>query len=161
MIGDITPDHYPAILEMNAEFVHWLAPLDQAGLDHMLEKATYARQIDDCGGVLFAYGHDADYSHKNIEWLSTRFDQFLYIDRIIISADAQGKGLGKTLYSDLVRFARLRGYPRLVCEVNTKPDNPGSHKFHEKFGFVAIEDVDYPSFDATLRYYEKLLGRDV
>ena len=108
-------------------------------------------------GVLIGYGHDVDYDHKNLTWLRARFDSFFYIDRVIIDARAQGKSYGRMLYADFEAEARKRGYARLTCEVNSKPDNPGSHKFHLALGFEPIEDVDYPKYDVTLRYYVKNL----
>lgn len=162
MIGKITPQHYAQILRMNEEFVHWLAPMDEAELIALLGRAHYARQISDgqgagVGGVLIGYAHDVDYDHKNLRWLRPRYDRFFYIDRVIIDGAAQGRGYARVLYEDFEREARARGLPRLVCEVKTKPDNPGSHAFHLAMGFRAVGDVDYPEYEASLRYYEKPL----
>ena len=158
MIGEITAEHHAEILKNNARFVHWLSPLEEAELAALLGLATYTRQIDGGAGALIGYAHDVDYDHKNLAWLRPRFDKFYYIDRVIIAEDAQGKSYGRRLYEDFEDEARKRGLPRLVCEVNTKPDNPGSHRFHERMGFKALADVDYPEYDAALRYYEKPLG---
>lgn len=157
VIGDIETAHYPQILKINQAFVHWLSPLDEKDLIALLGRATYARQIDAAAGVLIGYGHDVDYDHKNLHWLRARFEAFLYIDRIIIDGAAQGKGYGRVLYADFEREARKRGYPRLVCEVNVVPNNPGSHAFHIAQGFSALEDVYYPEYEVTLRYYVKEL----
>ena len=157
MIGPILKSHRAKILRMNEEFVHWLSPLDEDGLTDLLDLAHYKKQIHEADGVLIGYAHDVNYDHKNLKWLRARFDQFYYIDRIILGAAAQGQGYGKQLYADFEAEARRLNLPRLVCEVNTKPNNPGSHQFHEKLGFNALADVDYPKFDATLRYYEKPL----
>ena len=158
MISDIRPEHYAQFLKINEAFVHWLSPLDEAQLAWVLERADYARQIDNAQAVLIGYAHDVDYpDHKNLRWLRARFDKFLYIDRIIIDSAAQGKGYARALYEDFEAEARRRGLPRLVCEVNTKPDNPGSHRFHLKMGFKAIGDADYPEYDAAVRYYMKQL----
>lgn len=158
MISDILPKHYPQILKINAEFVHWLSPLDEARLKWILVRADYARQIDDAQAILMGYAHDVDYpEHKNIKWLKGRLDNFYYIDRIIIDSASQGKGYARKLYEDFENTARTKGYNRLACEVNTKPDNPGSHAFHLKMGFKVIGEKDYPQFDAALRYYAKEL----
>lgn len=157
MIGPILKSHRAKILRMNQEFVHWLSPLDEDGLTDLLNLAHYKKQIHEADGVLIGYAHDVDYDHKNLKWLRARFDQFYYIDRIILSAAAQGKGYGRALYADFEAEARRKGLPRLVCEVNSKPNNPGSHIFHERLGFKALADVEYPDYNATLRYYEKPL----
>lgn len=157
MIGPILKSHHAKTLRMNQDFVHWLSPLDEDGLTALLELAHYKKQIHDADGVLIGYAHDVNYEHKNLKWLRARFDDFFYIDRIILNSNAQGKGYGRQLYADFEMEARRRGLARLVCEVNTKPNNPGSHSFHETLGFNALGDVEYPHYDVTLRYYEKPL----
>ena len=146
------------------EFVHWLSALDDDRLDYILERASYQRQIRDGAGVLLGYAHDVDYpDHKNISWLRDHADSerggdsFFYIDRVIIARNAQGKSLGRQLYEDVARFARKRGHNRLVCEVNTKPNNPNSHAFHLAMRFEAIGEAEYPDYKAAVRYYEKRL----
>ena len=162
MIGSISPSHHAAILEMNAEFVHWLAPLNQQGLEDMLHNAAYARQIDNGSGVLFGYAHDLDDpDHDNLNWLRKRCKNFFYIDRIIIRNGAQGRGYGQKLYDDVERFARDGGFECLTCEVNTRPDNPGSHRFHLARGFEVIGEQLYsPKPDGVskaVKYYAKVL----
>lgn len=159
MISDITPDHYASILRMNAEFVYWLSPLDQDTLSYLLSRADYARQIDEAAGVLIGYGHDVDYpNHWNIEWLRGQLDNFFYIDRIIIDGSAQGRGLGPKFYADIENFARQRGHRWLVCEVNTLPDNPLSHRFHLRAGFEPIGEQPFPEKGTAVRYYAKALN---
>lgn len=159
MISEITPQHHQQILRLNQEFVHWLSPLDVSKLERLLAIASYKSQIESAQGVLIGYAHDADYpDHKNITWLRQHLDNFFYIDRIIIDASAQGKGYGRRLYNDVEAFARAQGHEVLACEVNTRPDNPGSHAFHVNLGFQVIGDVDYPEYAAALRYYQKPLS---
>ena len=157
MIGPILKSHHAKILRMNQDFVHWLSPLDDDGLTNLLNLSDYKKQIHNADGVLIGYAHNVDYDHKNLKWLRARFDQFYYIDRIILHSAAQGKGYGRQLYADFEAQAKKLGLPRLVCEVNVEPNNPASHKFHERLGFNALADVNYPDYGATLRYYEKPL----
>jgi predicted GNAT superfamily acetyltransferase len=156
MIDDISEVHYAQILRINEHFVHWLSPLDQKELTHILGISTYARQIKDGLGVLIGYGHDAPYpNHYNMQWLSQLFDRVFYIDRIIMDERAIGQGYGRMLYMDIENFARSQGYPRLVCEVNTVPDNPGSHAFHNSMGFRSCGEQIFEPGIKAVRYYEK------
>ena len=162
MISDITPAHHAQILKMNLEFVHWLSPMDKTELAYVLARAAYARQINAgvnvISGVLLGYAHDADYpDHENMTWLKVRLEDFFYIDRIIIDASEQGQGLGQRLYADVERFARARGHKWLACEVNTVPDNPGSHSFHRKSGFDPLGEQVFSDVKAV-RYYAKPLN---
>lgn len=164
MIGPLLKSHRSKILHMNTEFVHWLCPLDDEALDYILHRAHYQRQINDGAGVLLGYSHNVDYpDHANLTWLRKHAvktgapHNFFYIDRVIITRCAQGQGLGRKLYDDVIGFARGRGCARLVCEVNTKPNNPRSHAFHASMGFTTIGEVKYPKSDTAVRYYEKRL----
>lgn len=152
----IQPVHHAAILRNNAQFVHWLSPLDGADLTDLLGHADYAWQLQAGEAALIAYeGHGA-YRHKNVDWLSARLDNFFYIDRIVIGAPAQGQGVGRALYADVETTARECGHTHIACEVNTQPDNPGSHAFHRALGFNPIGDVDYPN-GVSVRYYMRKL----
>jgi len=105
---------------------------------------------------LIGYPHDADYpNHKNLTWLRHHIENFFYIERVIINSDSQGNGYGQKLYQDVENYARQNGYKALACEVNTKPNNPGSHKFHKAAGFQAIGEEYYQTFNAAVRYYKK------
>jgi len=71
MIDEIKPEHFAQILRMNEQFVHWLSPLNEDELKHILSLAAYARQITNGKGVLIGYPHDVDYpDHKNLIWLN-------------------------------------------------------------------------------------------
>ena len=157
MIGDIEAHHHIKILKMNERFVHWLAPLNDKSLAILLNKATYKKQINDGDGELIGFSNNADYDHKNLSWLRNKYKKFLYIDRVIINPKAHGKGLAKKLYNDFEKKALLMKIPRLVCEVNTNPNNENSHKFHIKNSFKPIGDMDYEESGISVRYYEKYL----
>ncbi|NNC35876.1 MAG: GNAT family N-acetyltransferase [Acidimicrobiales bacterium] len=157
MIDFIHSDHLPTILANNERFVHWLAPLDIAGLKKLLSAANYARQIDRGEGVLIGFRADSSYQSENLSWLRQKFDDFAYIDRVIIGENAQGRGLGRQLYEDFEDYAREHNISRMVCEVNTIPDNPGSHKFHLRLGFKPCGEMEMQPGTKSVRYYEKLL----
>jgi len=163
VIRDFQDSDKEAFLRLNDIFVHWLSPLDEKRLKYILARANYARcavdpLTDDMIGALISYPHTVDDpDHCNIAWLRQTLDAFQYIDRVIVSASAQGKGVGRRLYADLEHFASQRGLPHLACEVNTRPDNPASHAFHIHQGFHAIGDRDFPEKDTAVRYYAKKL----
>ena len=157
MIGYVKSGHLPTILANNEQFVHWLAPLDIKGLEKLISEARYVRQIGDGAGVLIGFTSDSAKQSENLSWLRKAFDNFVYIDRVIIGETAQGKGYGRMLYDDFEAFARENNYVRMVCEVNTIPNNPVSHKFHTALGFKPCGEMDMDMGKKRVRYYEKLL----
>lgn len=90
------------------------------------------------GAFLLALGPDADYDSPHFLWFRERYESFLYIDRIVVDAAVRGLGLGTLFYRDLERVAHERGVPRLTCEVNLRPANEGSLRFHRRYGFEEV-----------------------
>jgi uncharacterized protein len=78
-----------------------------------------------------------DYASLNYKWLSSRYDQFAYVDRIAVAKDQRGRNIGKALYDAVIeRFADARDV--LLAEVNLAPPNPGSLRFHKRNGFREV-----------------------
>ncbi|MAF56948.1 GNAT family N-acetyltransferase [Ponticaulis sp.] len=69
-------------------------------------------------------------------WLETNPVKLNYVDRIALTPEARGKGVGPQLYK--AAFEHSEGCDAIGCEVNTAPDNPGSHRFHKRLGFAEV-----------------------
>ena len=87
---------------------------------------------------LLAMQAGVPYHNDNFSWFSSRYDNFLYIDRIVVERDFQGSGIGSLLYQDVFAFAGNANIPRLTCEINTVPPNRPSTAFHSRHGFVEV-----------------------
>jgi len=138
MIRDAAPADYPAILAINLESEHVLAPLDLAQLTRLHAMAERLRVVDVDGTVaafLIVLREGAGYESPNYRYFSARMDNFLYVDRIVVARAHQGQGWGGALYRELFDHARHEGVPRVTCEVDVVPPNEGSQLFHARFGF--------------------------
>ena len=147
-IEPATQDHFAAILDLNEEFVHVLAPLSPVRLELLHSRASYHRVAIDQDGVagfLLAFGSEARHDSVNFRWFAAHCSGFLYVDRVVVSSRRQGNGAGSLLYEDLFAFARREGYRRITCEIDTDPPNPRSERFHDRFGFreVGSQQVEY------------------
>ena len=132
---------FAAILALNAESVHFTSPLDAARLQQLHTQAAYHRVVAIGGSVaafLLAVREGADYDSPNYCWFAQRYREFLYIDRIVVGAAQQGRGLGALLYDDLFAFARASGVAQVTCEFDVDPPNPASAAFHARFGFREV-----------------------
>jgi len=138
MIRDATPSDYAAILAINLESEHFLAPLDLAQLARLHAMADRLRVVDVGGEVaafLIVLREGAAYDSPNYRYFATRQDRFLYVDRIVVAGAHQREGWGDALYRELFEYARHVGVPSVTCEVDVVPPNDGSHRFHARFGF--------------------------
>jgi len=122
-----------------AEIPH-VNSIDPAGFIWFLETADYfrvARDGDEIAGFLIGFLPGRAYDSLNYRWFGERYASFLYVDRIVVSPTARGRGVGRKLYEDFARFAAGRA-ELLTCEVNVRPPNEGSLRFHHAFGFTEV-----------------------
>lgn len=141
LIRPVAPDDFADILRLNDDWVHVTSALDSERLAHLHEHAAYHRVCvleRRVAGFLLALGPGVPYASPNYRWFCERFGGFLYIDRVVVSAERQQGGVGAALYADLVAFAREQGVSRLVCEVDVEPFNAASDAFHVRQGFAEV-----------------------
>ena len=121
----------PAVGVLEPEEVAWLH-----------SNADYFRAVEvDSGqraGFLIGLLPGRPYGSPNYQWFEERKEAFGYVDRIIAEPAYRGRGIGRLLYDDFATLARGAGMERLVCEVNTRPRNEGSLRFHDRLGFRAV-----------------------
>ena len=83
-----------------------------------------------------------DYSSPNYQYISSRFQKFLYVDRIAVQEEFRGKGIGEKIYSTVIAKGKENNLD-ILCEVNTRPLNEPSIAFHQKMGFEEIGTNDF------------------
>lgn len=141
-IADVATADRDWLLALNQACLPAVSSLDMDALDALLAEAAVARtaRIDDTpAGALIAFRPGATYASDNYRWFCDRFDDFLYVDRVMVSETARGSGVGAVLYDDIAGVAKQLAVPRITCEVNEVPPNPCSMRFHERHGFRVIE----------------------
>jgi uncharacterized protein len=140
-LRDITTDDHPALLHLNSDFATELSSLDEAGLRALMTAACYARSFEAdnrLAGVLIALDQGADYDGVNFNWFKSRYENFVYVDRIVVAASMQGRGVARVLYADLFAWAKSHGVERVTCEVNVDPPNVASDALHAALGFFEV-----------------------
>jgi predicted GNAT superfamily acetyltransferase len=139
-------DDSSQILRLNEESVQFLSPMTAERLALLHTQAAYLRVLEVAGQVaafVLAFREGSAYDSPNYGWFASRFPKFLYIDRVVVSLDIQGRGAGKLLYEDLFAFARTSGIGLVTCEIDLVPPNPNSQRFHERYGFTQVGTQTY------------------
>ena len=136
-LRDAHSEDLDEVLALNEKALPHVSSVALEDMMRFLEQAAYFKIIGGYKGFLIALRLGLDYASDNYHWLSNNFDDFLYIDRIVIAEDARRQGLGSQLYKDLIKTAR-RCSPRLNCEINSQPPNFQSMALHEVFGFSSV-----------------------
>jgi predicted GNAT superfamily acetyltransferase len=138
LIRNALPADFAAICALNLAEEQHTSGMDLTRLQ-VLDGLSANHKVvcvdDGVAAFLLAMRDGAAYVNDNFAWFAERYARFIYIDRIVVSADHRGLRLGTRLYEDLFAFARREGIPHVTCEYNIVPPNEPSRVFHDKFGF--------------------------
>lgn len=151
-----------SLLDLNNAAAPAVNRLPAPDLARLVDVAAWARVavVGDTvvGGLVALEGPGLDYESENYAWFSDRFDSFLYVDRVVVSTARRGAGIGSGLYRALLGHAEDVGH-RVVCaEVNVRPANPGSLRFHDRHGFEAIGEQDTKGGTVRVRMLAREVG---
>jgi predicted GNAT superfamily acetyltransferase len=147
-----------ALLALNNAHALELSWLEPERLRHLVAQAFLAKRIGDGEAFLLAFDQGADYDSPNFLWFRERYPRFVYVDRIVVAAEARGRGYARRLYRDLFGQAEAAGHERIVCEVNSDPPNPASDAFHAELGFVVVGTAAIHGGTKTVSYLERVLS---
>jgi hypothetical protein len=141
----LAPTDLERVLAINEGGVPGVGLIDATGLARLVDEASIAlvATVDHAiAGFCLVLAPGADYRSVNYRWFSERYDDFVYLDRVAIAPEFQGRGLGRALYEEVERRARAAWF---TLEVNLRPRNDGSLAFHDRLGFVEVgqQETDY------------------
>ena len=138
-IRSANPNDASQIAELNEVFVAVTSPMDAQRFLELFDLCSYCLVVDDGErllGFVMAMRNEVSYDNGNYQWFETRVRNMVYVDRIVLAADARGKGLGNQLYDELTTMARADGCKVMTAEMDIEPPNTHSLHFHSKRGFV-------------------------
>lgn len=135
------PTDFQRIVELNAEALQHTSVMDLQRLTELDVLSAYHKVliVDSCvTAFLLAMRNSAAYSNDNFMFFASRYNRFVYVDRIVVDPAFSGLKIGSLLYQDLFLYARDNALPIVACEYNIEPPNEPSRRFHDKFGFTQI-----------------------
>ena len=149
------------MLAINLECVPEVGEMGDEKLALLAEESVQFRVAErgnEIVGFLIGLDETSDrYGSPNYAWFRNRNSSMAYVDRIAITGEARGLGLGQRFYEEFEKWANANEKPTLAAEVNTEPDNPPSHRFHQRFGFVEVARERPYGPDEEVAMYEKPL----
>jgi predicted GNAT superfamily acetyltransferase len=139
-ISDVAAGDLEEVLRLNEDSVPHVSSVDLAGMEWFAANAHYFRVVRrqrQLAGFLIGLRPGLAYDSPNYGWFSRNYHDFGYIDRVAVSPRARRLGIASRLYQDFA--ATLRGdIDIMTCEVNIRPPNESSMRFHERHGFVRV-----------------------
>ena len=106
----VSRDLHGDVLALNNAHAVELSWLEPGELFALLGQAFYARRVGKVDAFLLAFDQDATYDSPNYRWFCERYPRFVYVDRVVVTKAARGRGLARLLYGDLFRCAGRRGW---------------------------------------------------
>lgn len=134
-------DDFTVIESLNHSVVNLTSPMDAERIQQLHAMSSYHRVIvqdSQLMAFLLVLGPDCDYNSVNYQWFDQHYDNFAYIDRIVVRDGSRGRGLGTLLYENLFAWAISQQIGNIVCEYNVEPLNEASQKFHDVLGFQEV-----------------------
>ena len=134
-----------AAVELNNANAPAVGEIDRTTLEFLIEHSLYAFAIgiETLHAFCITFAPGAPYSSVNYQWFSKKYSDFVYLDRIVVSEKMRNQTLGAKLYAAIEqRMLKDRCAPLLTCEVNLKPPNIGSIRFHDRIGFREVGQQD-------------------
>jgi predicted GNAT superfamily acetyltransferase len=171
-----------SLLALNNDHSIELSPLTLAELDLLIRESFFSATINDSDALLIAFDQSSRYQHVNFLWFRAYFEKalqrntslnslgtpraelalgsveettnanFVYVDRVVTSPAARGKGYARALYAELFQRAKSAGHTRIACEVNLDPPNPASDSFHASLNFHEVGRAVIHNNTKTVRY---------
>lgn len=148
-IRDVESRDIDRIRSLNDDAVPTVNVLTNADLDWFASHAHYFRVVIDAHGAdrpaafLVGLRPGLDYASENYRWFSRNYRDFAYVDRVVVDPQARRSGFASLLYEDF-RLSLPDELAVMTCEVNLRPPNPASLRFHERLGFrqVGTQETD-------------------
>jgi predicted GNAT superfamily acetyltransferase len=106
-------------------------------------------------GFLIGLRPGTNYASPNYQWFCDQYDDFAYVDRVAVAEWARRQGIAESLYKV---FAESQSdAPVMTCEVNLRPPNAGSMRFHERMGFRQVGSQETEGGTKEVAFMEKTL----
>jgi len=155
------PSDLPSFYAINQQSTPGVGHEDSAaGLARWIDLSVCLVAADESdaplGFITLIEGGTMAYDSNNLRWCEANCADFIYVDRIALAETARGQRIGEALYRAAFDLYTDK-HARIVCEVNKRPPNPGSMRFHERLGFKQIGERTYDEGRCAVVYYERML----
>jgi uncharacterized protein len=139
-------DAVPDMSELSLDKARWLT-------DHCVVPGL-ATIDDKVAGMVVVLSDHCGYGSEFYRWFTDRYTNFLYIDRIVVSAWSRGRGVAKALYHGIEEAAR-KYRMAIASDVYSDPPNTPSLRLHRSMGFEAVGTQFLPAQQKTATTFLK------
>lgn len=158
-ILDITAGDIDDVLALNEASLPHVNSIDREQMQWFVAQASFfqvAKVAGRLAGFLIGLRPGLAYSSENYRWFADHYADFGYIDRVAVDRSARRLGVASRLYDAFAE--RLHGtVDVMTCEVNIRPPNEASMRFHATQGFVQVGRQEIVDGEKEVALLEKKL----
>ena len=158
-LSDVTETDLADVLALNEASLPHVSSMDMDQAHWFAANAWYFRvaRIDGVfAGFLIGLRPGVDYRSENYRWFCESYQDFGYVDRVAVSQSARRQGVASQLYDDFADALRGK-VDVMTCEVNTRPPNESSMRYHERHGFRRVGSQETDGGKKEVAMMEKAL----
>ena len=130
----MTHSDFDSIVHLNQNALEGVGPLDNESLSLLVKMSDQALVVEDEGdiaGFVITLPPGAEYDSSRYRWFEDKLvDDYVYLDRIVVSDEHRRKGVASKLYEE------IEGDAPVALEVYDT--NDVSLAFHESRGFEEV-----------------------
>lgn len=129
---------FDTIIELNQSALEGVGELDHEGLALLVKQADQALVCEDAGdiaGFVITLPPGSVYDSSRYDWFEARLDDYVYLDRIVVSRDHRRKGVASRLY-DAVEAD-------LPVALEVYDTNEPSLEFHRRRGYLEVGQLEH------------------
>ena len=152
----LTQSDVHSIWLINEQGLPGTGQVSEEEVSYLLKLSTLSFGIfrkEELVGFVICLSPRTEYKSLNYGWFNEKYDDFIYVDRIAVSLDQRNKGIGSRIYEEVIAFSQKHEIP-VAAEVNLKPPNPGSMRFHNRFGFEEVGVLHHKEKSVTMLLLE-------
>jgi predicted GNAT superfamily acetyltransferase len=152
MISKLDNTHTDQMLQINEQGLPGTGKVNLQEMQNLLELSELSLGVFDDKkllGFIICLLPKTDYGSLNYAWFNERYDEFIYVDRIAVAIDARNQGIGSILYDRVFEYAKTNNIP-VTAEVNLRPPNQGSDRFHLRHGYQVVGELDHGEKAVTM-----------
>ena len=139
-LRDVEDSDLELLFQLNEMAVPAVSSIDLVQMRWFATHAAYflvATHENTVGAFMICMRPVTSYASPNYRWFCNAYDDFGYVDRIVVTSAARRQGLATRIYHDFEASLPAE-VAVLSCEVNIKPPNESSMRFHERLGFERV-----------------------
>ena len=130
----MTHSDFDSIVHLNQNALEGVGPLDNESLSLLVKMSDQALVVEDDGdiaGFVITLPPGAEYDSSRYRWFEDKLvDDYVYLDRIVVSGAHRRKGVASKLYEEIERGAPVA--------LEVYETNDVSLAFHESRGFEEV-----------------------